>query len=196
MSENSEWQYLKVRELSDYWSKGGIVHSVISASIDSKKEPLTLKIEFEFSASAALTPIPPQAIRNLMSAGWRQPEVTRKKFEPFLVDFFTERRCWACVPGTIQKVGCDGMTSGKPLIANCNYLHGMQCKTENGSALQFLEFPEHRNEKWWMFLDTTPAESAESKMIYGVVDVNADRCVEHEENQMTSLEEFEQSKLF
>lgn len=179
--ENSEHEYLTVRELSDYWSKGGILHKVISASIKSKTQPLAVKIENSFSIGSDFsTSIPIKTIQSLMSVGWREPNIIRKKFESFLVDVFSEKKCWICIAGVItEKRNCDYESSGKPLIVNCNYLYGMQCKTRMEDSLQFLHLPTNRTGNWWLSLEDSPStskETAEVKNIYGVPDTNVEQC--------------------
>lgn len=163
-----------MRELSDYWSKGGILHLVISASIKTKTQPLALKTKTEFSVGSELSSTPVSPIQNLMSVGWRDPELVRKKFEPFLVDLFTESKCWVCVAGVIKKRDCDFKSTGKPLIANCNYLYGMHCK--NGVVQEFLLLPEERHDNWWLFLETPPAERLPVTELFGILEMNVDSC--------------------
>lgn len=112
-----------------------------------------------------------------MSIGWREPDILRKKFEPFLVDLFTESKCWVCVPAILQKASCDYSSLGKPLIANCNYLYGMQCKTSlQSGALQFLQFPENRHENWWLFMEDAALDRARDMTVYGILDTNVESC--------------------
>lgn len=112
-----------------------------------------------------------------MTVGWREPKTTRKKFEPFLVDLYTESKCWICIPGIIRdESSCDYMSAGKPLIANCNYLYGMNCKTKKGSVLKFLRLPEHRSGDWWLLTEDYASIQSKGKEIYGVIDMNVEQC--------------------
>lgn len=109
-----------------------------------------------------------------MSVGWREPDLKRKKFEPFLVDLFTESVCWVCESAVVQERGCDFESSGKPLIANCNYLFGMHCTHDN--VQQFLQLPEERHENWWLFLEAPPPERSQVTEMYGILEMNVERC--------------------
>lgn len=175
--EDDEYEYLKIRELSDFWSKGGILHTIISAYTKSKDQPIAVKIENTFSVGSELSNVPVMSLSNLMTVGWRDPDLIKKKYEWFHVDLFTDEKCWICIPGEItEEVGCQYMPSGKPLIANCNYLYGMQCKRKNGTLLQFLRFPTHRNDSWWLNLGNSFSSGTAGKRIYGVLDMNIEKC--------------------
>lgn len=174
--EEDEWMYLKVRELSDLWSEGGIVHKVVSASIQSKTQPLVVKVKEDFVVSSILTPILPKSINSLLSVGWRPPKMTRRKHEPFLVDMWTERSCWGCRSAVVQNFSCKSLTSGKPLIANCNYLYGMRCEGDD----QFLLIPERRADDWWVVLQPSAEELTKKLSVFGLVDLNIETCIRYD----------------